>query len=54
MKISVIQKSKTSNEVLYKQTFTRDTAEEIIGIIKYFCAISKDYDSSYLTYEIEE
>lgn len=54
MKITITQKGRNDHEVVFSQTFERDTEKEILDIIKQFSDLARDYEATYLTYEIED
>ena len=54
MKITIVQKDKDYNEVVFSRTFERDTEKEILDIIKEFNNAGKECKATYLTYDIED
>ena len=54
MKITIIQKGMYLKDIVFTCTFERETEREILDIIKEFSENAKTYDSTYLTYEIED
>lgn len=54
MKITITQRTKDDNELVYSQTFERESEKEILNIIKEFSDLARGYEATYLNYEIED
>lgn len=49
-----MQKTKDADELVFSQSYERESEKEILDIIKAFSDFSRDYTATYLNYKIEE
>lgn len=54
IKLTIIQKTKAEDELVFRQSYKRESEKEILDIIKAFSDISRDYSATYLNYKIED
>lgn len=54
IKLTITQKTKDEDELVFSQSYERESEKEILDIIKTFSDLSRDYSATYLNYKIED